>query len=330
MGSRAGPLYGIVPISTPAKPLAARSCSNLAGLFLPLRFTKPATTYEQQADLILGRGMIADRAVLVRRLQSVGYYRLCAYWHPFKQPDNSFTAGTQFETAWQRYTFDRQLRLGVMDAIERVEVAVRSQLITELALRGGSFAHLEIRNLPAADPQNHRRFIDELRDGAQRSSEVFVEHFKATYDEFPDLPIWAAAEIMGFGAMFTLFKMSGKHTQNVIADKYGLRGRVLFSWLLTLNYIRNLCAHHCRLWNRELAIKPLIPYQKNDARWHGATPVGNDRVFVILTLLHCLVRQIAPQTQWRERVFALFDGFHGIPLAPMGIPTNWRTHELWR
>lgn len=274
--------------------------------------------------------MVADREVLLRRLQAVGYYRLCAYWHPFKQADDSFTPGTTFDTVWERYTFDRQLRLAVIDAIERVEVAIRTALVTELALRGGPFVHLDIRNFAGALPDNHRRFVDDLRDGALRSSEVFVEHFKSTYDEFPDLPIWAAAEIMSFGAMFTLFKMSGKYVQNSIARRHGIAGKVLFSWLLTLNYTRNLCAHHSRLWNRELAIKPLIPYPKNDPRWHGATPVPNGRVFAVLTLLHYLLRQIAPQTRWRERLFGVFDRFPGIPLRQMGMPDSWRTHRLWQ
>src|SRR5688572_26699444 len=143
----------------------------------------------------MSRGMTADRAVLVRRLQSVGYYRLCSYWHPFKQPDDSFQPGTRFETVWERYTFDRQLRLIVMDAIERVEVAVRSVLLTELALEGGPFIHLDRTRFPNASPDKHTRFVDSLREEAQRSSEVFVSHFRSTYDEFPDLPIWAAAEI---------------------------------------------------------------------------------------------------------------------------------------
>ena len=295
-----------------------------------MKYLKPATSYEQQADLILKRGMIADRAILLRRLQAVGYYRLCAYWHPFKQADDTFLPGTTFEVVWNRYTFDRQLRLSVMDAMERVEVAVRTVLLTELATHAGPFAHLDVALFPGTRSEKHARFVDSLREEAQRSNEVFVAHFRATYDEFPDLPIWAAAEIMSFGTMLTLFNMSSNRVQKAIARRYGLTGRVLGSWLLTLNYTRNLCAHHSRLWNRALALKPLLPDEKLDARWHGAVPIANDRVFVVLTLLHFLVRQIAPQTEWRERLFTLFDRFPGVPLKPMGIPDKWRTHDLWR
>ena len=273
--------------------------------------------------------VVADQDAFLQKLEAVGYYRLCSYWHPFKQPDNSFAAGTSFETVWTRYVFDRQLRLLVMDVIERVEVAVRSALITELAMTHGAFAHLDKKNFPDASEAAHRRLLDELRDEAQRSTEAFVSHIRATYEEYPDLPIWAAAETMTFGAMFTLFKMSEKKIQGAVARRYGIAGPVLFSWLLTLNYIRNICAHHARLWNRELAIKPVIPYQKNGPDWHSPIKIANNRAFVVLTLLHHLLGEVAPQSAWRERLFQLFDKYPDTPLASMGIPADWRNHALW-
>ena len=295
-----------------------------------MKYTKPSLTYEQQADLVLSRGLATDRQVLIERLRAVGYYRLSAYWHPFKRPDDTFAPDTTLDIVWQRYTFDRQLRLMVMDAIERVEVALRSALITNLTSRFGPFAHLDPRAFPGINPDEHRRLLDDLRDGAQRSSEVFVEHFKRTYDDFPDLPLWAAAEIMTFGNMFTLFRISGKHTQVGLARSYGVTGKVLFSWLLTLNYVRNLCAHHARLWNRELALKPLIPDAKHDPSWYGARPVGNNRIFAVLTILHFQLLRIAPQSGWRNRLFGLFDRYPSIPLPPMGMPADWRNHDLWK
>jgi len=192
---------------------------------------------------------------------------ICAYWHPFKQPNNTFLPNTQFETVWQRYRFNRLLRLAVMDAIERVEVGVRTALVHDLAMRLGAFAHVDHKNFPHASPDKHAHFLEELRKEALKSSEVFAQHFQATYDEFPDLPIWAVCETMTFGSMLTLFNMSERGTRNSIARRFGLHGPVLQSWLHTLSYVRNICAHHARLWNRELAIRPALPDEKNDARW---------------------------------------------------------------
>ena len=273
--------------------------------------------------------IVSDRDALIRKLEAVGYYRLCAYWHPFKQPDNLFAANTEFDTVWQRYRFDRQLRIAVMDAIERVEVAIRAALIHELAMRGGPFAHIDIKTFPYAKPEQHAKFLEILRGEANKSSEQFVKHFQANYDEFPDLPIWAASEIMTFGSMFTLFNMSERRVWNAVATRFEVHGTVLRSWLQTLNYIRNICAHHSRLWNRALAIRPVIPDAKRDARWHGPRAVSNKRLFSVLTLLRQLLSTVAPESGWRERLFELFDKFPEIPLRALGIPVDWRSHDLW-
>ena len=295
-----------------------------------MTYTKPPLTFEQQADLLLGRGLSADRPTLLARLQAVSYYRLSAYWYPFKRPDETFESGTTLDTVWRRYVFDRQLRLFVMDVIERVEVAVRTRLVYELAHQHGAFAHLSVGAFPGIDPAEHRRLVDEMRENAKRSREAFIEHFRTTYDEFPDLPLWVAAEIMTFGNLFTMFRHSGMHVQRTIGSDYGLSGKVLYSWLLVLNYVRNLCAHHSRLWNRELAVKPLIPDRRHDPRWYAGVTVPNNRMFAVLTLLACLMRQIAPQSGWRDRLFSLFDKYPDIPLAAMGIPADWRKHPLWQ
>jgi abortive infection bacteriophage resistance protein len=295
-----------------------------------VKYSKPPLTFEKQADLLLSRGLVADKAALVAKLSVVNYYRLSAYWRPFKRPDDTFVPGTKFETIWRRYTFDRQLRLLVMDAIERVEIAVRSRLVYELVHQHGAFAHLDARAFPGIPTPEHQRLLDELHDNAQRSREAFVEHFRTTYDEFPDLPLWAAVETMMFGQMLTMFRHSGKHVQRAIATDYKITGTVLRSWLFTLNYIRNLCAHHARLWNRELAIKPIIPDLRHDPRWYPPHDVPNNRMFAVLTLLRYMLSCCASQSRWRDRLYAHFDAYPEIPLDRMGIPANWRNHPLWQ
>ena len=136
-----------------------------------MKFVKPPLSYRQQVDLLISRGMVvADEAALLRHLESVGYYRLCAYWYPFKQPDDSFASGTAFKTVWSRYVFDRQFRLIVMDAIERVEVASRTALVTELVMRHGALvapdAELHPKHL-CASRQIVESGVGDQADGAR-------------------------------------------------------------------------------------------------------------------------------------------------------------------
>ncbi|MEQ1908960.1 MAG: Abi family protein [Vicinamibacterales bacterium] len=296
-----------------------------------MQFGKPPLSYADQANLLIARGLtVGDRDVLLHQLAAVGYYRLCAYWYPFKQADEAFVPGTSFETIWDRYVFDRQLRLLVMDAIERVEVAVRTALVHELAMTHGPFAQTDIANFASGSRTRHKRLLDDLHAEANRSREVFVQHFKVRYDEFPDLPIWVAAETMTFGGLVTMFSISHKRTQKHVAQTFGLTAPVLESWLLTLNYIRNICAHHARLWNRELAIKPVIPDVRNRPEWHGPHPVSNHRIYGVLSLLQFLLRRIAPQSAWRVRLYAHVDRHPLVPLPDMGADATWRAHDVWR
>jgi abortive infection bacteriophage resistance protein len=82
-----------------------------------MKYGKPALTVEQQADLLLSRGMQGDRGAMIDRLSVVNYYRLSGYWIPFRNPDDTFRAGTSFNDVWTRYAFDRHIRLLVMDAM---------------------------------------------------------------------------------------------------------------------------------------------------------------------------------------------------------------------
>lgn len=305
---------------------------NMAGFLLPprmtVKFRKPAFSHEQLADLVIGRGLVADRDRLLRRFRAVGYYRLCGYWHHLKLANEHFKPGSEFERVWTTYNFDRRLRMVVMEAIERVEVAIRSDVYHAIVMKHGPFGHCSKSNFPNAKPDQFEKMHESLRAEAKKSREPFVLHFKAKYDEFPDLPLWAAAQIITFGTVLTMLNMSASDIRPAIAKKFGVTDTVFASWLLTLNLVRNICAHHSRLWNRELSLKPMIPNVKNGPAWH-APAIPNHRLFAILTMLQVMQREIAPNSKWRERVFELFDAFPTVPLEPMGMTSGWRDHQLW-
>jgi len=96
----------------------------------------------------------------------------------------------------------------------------------------------------------------------------------------------------------------------------------------------NLCTianlHYARLWNRELAIRPKIPDKRHHPNWHQPTSIDNTRVFAVLTLSRFLLQEIAPQSEWCDRLFALLDKYPDIPLIAMGFPTRWKELPIWR
>jgi Abortive infection bacteriophage resistance protein len=171
-----------------------------------MKYNKTPLTFDQQIDLLISRGLVVkDRKSLLIHLNNVSYYRLSAYWYSFRQDNDMLKPGTTFEVIWRRYTLDRQMRLLVMDAIERVEIAVRTQLTNMFTLKYGPFGHLNPANLPRIDHDRWNDLIRKIRDEAVHSQERFVEHYNQKYAEEIDLPLWMAVELMTFGMLFTFF-----------------------------------------------------------------------------------------------------------------------------
>lgn len=297
-----------------------------------MEYGKPFRTFEEQAEILIDqRGMIADRDSLIEHLQDVGYYRLSGYWRIFKQPDDMFKEGTTFAKVWDLYTFDRQFRLVVLDAIERVEVYFRTQLAYELTRTTGAFGFSEKDNLPGLSANRYDWFVRKCREAFDRSREPFAIHFKEKYGNKHDLPpYWMLVNLMDFGMTLTLYKGASNGTRKRIAQGVGVAPVVLDSWLVCLNTVRNISAHHGRLWNRRIGTQPSFPRAKNDERWHKPYRVKPDRIFAMLTVLSYLLEIIAPDSKWRERLFGLLETRSESELRMMGFVGNWKNCPFWK
>lgn len=295
-----------------------------------MRYAKPFKTFEEQADLLIARGMRADRDALIQCLQNVGYYRLSGYWHIFKQGDGTFRAGTTFDKVWDLYVFDRQLKLTVFDAIERVEIYLRTQLAYSLAQVGGPFGYTEAANLPNLDREAYDKLMGRCRTALRRSREPFALHFREAYGDAHELPpYWMLVNLLDFGMVLTLYRGASDSIRKQISRTFHVEPRVMDSWLVTLNTTRNICAHHGRLWNRTLGTRPTIPRAKNDPSWHEPFEVKPDKMFAVLTVLSYLLEVAAPGTAWRVRLFGLLGARSAWDLRCMGFEDGWQACPLW-
>ncbi|MDO4290015.1 MAG: Abi family protein [Eggerthellaceae bacterium] len=195
--------------------------------------------------------MIVDKSVLIEHLEDVGYYRLSGYWHIFRNADETLRKDTTFERVWDLYVFDRQLRLVVLDAIERVEIYFRTQLAHMLARDTGQFGYLDNSGLPRLEARHYERFMSRVENAFMRSREPFAIHFREKYGDCHSMPpYWMLVNVIDFGIMLSMYKGASVSIRNELAAKVGVSARVLESWLVSLNTTRNICAHHGRLWNR--------------------------------------------------------------------------------
>jgi abortive infection bacteriophage resistance protein len=322
-------------------------------------YSKPTLSFEDQANLLIARGLGGiTQPTLVDRLKAVNYYRLSGYLYQFRQQDSAgnpadnFLTGTTFDQVWRRYNFDRRLRIILLDAIERIEVAVRTQLVFQFVGAHGPFGHLIEKNLPGFKKQSAIRrcwrnlrfllrlkgtqtteyhlWLGKLRNEKRRASEAFVKHFNQVYgDKHEYLPLWMACELMTCETTLQLANGMERSLIKKAAAHFNFPDEQLLSWTKAIFTLRNSCAHHARVWNRVFGVKPSIPGKNKNPNWHTAPGFAPDRVGLMLTVCHFWLGKISSTTQWRARLFALFDEYHDIPLADMGIPTNWRTHPLW-
>jgi abortive infection bacteriophage resistance protein len=264
-------------------------------------------------------------------LEQISYYRLAAYWLPFEADHSShqFQPGTTFEQVLAAYMSDRELRLLFLDAIERIEVSVRAHWAYQMAHQHGPHAHLEM-NL-ARDQKEWLGNLSTLSREVDRSKEAFIQHMKGTYQEMLP-PVWTVCEVMSLGLLSHWYdNLKPTATRTAIAGAFQVDHETLASWLQHLSIIRNLCAHHSRLWNRGLTVTPRVPLSK-PARLRGEFVSGNldaRKLYNTALLTMHLIDVVAPQSDWRVRLRGLLT--HGdLDPSKMGFPANWQTRPIWQ
>lgn len=323
-----------------------------------MHYGKPHLTLDEQLAQLAARGLrIEDPAAARRVLETVGYYRFSAYAYPFRRllppgavpetsvqyREDSFADGAAFGWAAQLWAFDRGLRLLLLDAVETVEIALRAKVSYHLGHRD-PFGHL---SRPSLDPEkcdrpdaDHPRsasfdaWLERYRQHQARAvSEDFIRHYVEKYDA--RLPVWVATEIMELGQLVRLFGFMIDADQSLVSkDIANVSGAVFARWLKVINYVRNLCAHHARLWNRKLTYKVArFPGNAVDLVHLNPAVASRERIYAVCALLAYLTDAIRPEDTWRRRLVMLVDGFPtGPTVSPerdMGFPEGWSALPLW-
>jgi abortive infection bacteriophage resistance protein len=322
-----------------------------------IAYTKPFLPLPKQIALLQSRGMaVTDLAKATHYLEQIGYYRLSGYWYPLRQsqviPDgkggvttrilDNFRTGSELGQVVDLYVFDKRLRLLMLDVLERIEVALRTDVTLQMGRRD-RWAHMSPSLLdgkfvsqvpPGKSTTRYQDFQTRFTNMLQDSKEDFVKHFSATYHT--PLPIWAAVELWDFG-MLSVF-ISGMQYSDVraIAAKYNIpRPELLPTWVRTLGYVRNVCAHHSRLWNKPLTAQPKQPRR-------GEVPMLNhlvgdayaaERFYSAAAIARNFQLAINPSSTWGKRfvdVVGQFPTAPGIAIGQAGFPAGWDSLPLWQ
>ena len=312
---------------------------------------KPFKSYAALVDLLADRGMqINDSQRAARKLAQVGYYRLSGFWFPCKQfrrdetgkvilstvtlkPErlDRFMPGTEFDAIFELYLFDKKLRQLMLDAIERIEIHVRSVIAHEVG-----FHHpLAYQDTKFVNPSQTENFFDK-RTGKQRN--IWSEWFNRQSEQVnrsredciewhrisqKSMPFWVVVEAWDFGTISKYFEMLKRNHQNRVCGRLGISNpTVLKIWLQEINTLRNRCAHHTRIWNQysnnPLPVLPDLYFQKLNLDEHARR-----RLYGLIAVIWYLVKTIGPSSDWIERIADVIDSkpvIPGCPLMAMGLP----------
>ena len=315
-------------------------------------------TYQDQIARLKQRNLTYENHDKVLEvLRTVGYYRFSAYTYPFRLPVvdekgkvvarlDDFQVGATFEDALKLYEFDQRLRLLLQDALEVIEVAFCAHVGYVLGKRSPD-AHLNIEDLEtefchSENQWGKPRHIDWVRryDKLKKHArtEDYVQHHHSTYGD--SIPIWAATEFLDFGSIVSLFEMMKKADRLEIAQSFGLKNDqfgILHSWMLSLNDLRNRCAHNNRVWNRVSRLPRKPSPQMTSAEFRHFMDLSESQqsnLYGISAVVAYLVRKIDPLSPWPRRAKHEFEGFgnvFGMTLeTTMGFPDGWQNEALWR
>lgn len=297
-------------------------------------YSKPALTITQQINQLRNRGMVFNNTAQAEHyLSQINYYRLTAYWLPFESDHttHTFQHGTSFEQVLNLYIFDRELRLLVMDAIERIEVAIRAQLSFHLGHRYGSHPHLNATLFKSAKKNwwDYAEQLKLLKKEAYSNKEIFIQHFLVKYIE-PLPPIWAIVEIMTLGQLSKWYaNLKSGADRNLVAHVYDCDEVNLVSFLHHLSTMRNLCAHHSRLWSREFTFAFKLPRKRPQTLLSSFNLKQPRRIYNTLVMMNYLMNQVAPGHQLHQRLIDMLTKYR-IDTNPMGFPHDWKTRMIWR
>jgi abortive infection bacteriophage resistance protein len=286
-------------------------------------YTKAPITYDEQVALLQSRRLtVTNPSEAVKFLKQVNYYRFSAYCIPFQNPRDVFIPGSSFERIVELYRLDEELRNALMTVLSPVEIFFRTRVVYELSHACGAFAHFR-------SDFNHAEWLASLNEEVLRGRETFLDHYPANYNGFPRLPLWIACEVISVGTFSLLYHGLLPDIQRRISTIMEIHHYTLASWLHSLAYLRNINAYHCRLWNRELAIKPLLP--NKDSQWISQG-LNNERLFASVAVMEWICRKAQLSVNNVESTYSVMSRISALDsrfAAMMGVPAGKTIGMCW-
>lgn len=302
-------------------------------------FSKKALTIDEQIAQLQARGLqIPNLKLAAKYLSNISYYRLGEYWYVMQSDKvkHTFKPKSNFKDVIALYNFDAELRMLLFDVIEKIEISLRSKLIYHLSheIDPWWFQNFTL----FSDSMALVKTLSNLQEELERSKDVTIKnHFKNHTDDKRFPPSWKSLEQTSFGALSKLYgnlKPTVKSKDSIAEELGAVNHTYLPSWLQSIAQIRNYCAHHSRLWNRnlpgtvKLLSKPPNPWindPENVPKQHEFI-----HLYVHMCLMKYLINVIQPNNNFTKRLDDLFVKYPNVDPNALGMKPDWAQEPLWQ
>ncbi|AHF17045.1 Abi family protein [Niabella soli] len=297
-----------------------------------MKYTKKPETAEHCCSILKERGLIInDPERAIKYLKNVGYFRLTGYMFHLQSKDgkHNFAEGTKFEDIIALYQFDKKLRGIIAENLESIEICLRAKLTDKYSVQYGFFWYTDSTLFD--DKEIFDNINREIQETFNDPKELFLKRFKNKYTMERIPPSNMALETLSLGKLARLFKvLKSRDGKSEIANEFNLPTATLTSWYIYLANVRNICAHHSRLWNKKVtADRPIFP-SREKYRFKGVVfDDSNTTLYGIISMIDRLLISFDPGNRFAQKIEDLIEAY-SINCTLMGFPENWAATANWK
>jgi len=282
-----------------------------------LKKQQPSMTIKEQINNLKDIGLVInDEEYAEKILNDISYFRLIkAYSLNLKAQNGNFSESVTFEHLVELYLFNANFRQILFPEIEKIEINIRCRISNYFVNTYGVLGYKDSNNF--AESTYHNSFMRDIEEEIKRNSKApFVKNFRENYID-GDLPMYALIEVFSFGTLSKFFKNMKNADKKAVAATFGVGYTYFESWIESIAYVRNICAHYGRLYNAKLSKTPILYKEYTQAG------IGNNRIFGVLLCIRVLLKQDSHWNMYVDNVSMLFDKYENIDMKTMGFPENW-------
>ena len=288
---------------------------------LNLKEHQPPMSVDEQIANLREKGLIIENEDYARSfLNDVSYFRLIkAYSLGLKKKNGNYYDNVRFEDIVNLYLFNANFRQTIFREVEKIEVNLRCRLSNYFCEKYGVFGYEDINNFAVSAEIFDNFFGGIEKEIARNLRAPFVKNYQNNYIG-GKIPLYALAELLSFGTLSKFYKNMKNEDKKAIATMYGIGYRYFESWIESLAYVRNICAHYGRLYNTKLSKTPQL------YREYIEDEISNSRIFAILLTLKHILPNDRHWHDFVQTIELLIEKYPSVKLHLIGFPQNWQEY----